>query len=46
MNKTLKLGYTNTWITKCVCVNKYLNTKCENKECDSHYISIVDVPGH
>ena len=49
-NKTLKLGYTNAYITKCSCSNKilYLSKKCKNlnNTCDSKLISIVDCPGH
>jgi translation initiation factor 2 subunit 3 len=52
---TLKLGYTNTWITKCLCEiseeNKaptYIAKKCNNinNECQSYLISIIDCPGH
>ncbi len=49
-NKTLKLGYTNAYITKCFCNENivYINNKCLNKNgnCISKFISIVDCPGH
>ncbi len=49
-NKTLKLGYTNAYVTKCFCKNevKYINQKCDNinDKCISKLISIVDCPGH
>lgn len=49
-NKTLKLGYTNTYVTKCSCSEEtiFVNSKCYNIKgtCSSKLISIVDCPGH
>ena len=49
-NKTLKLGYTNMYISKCYCDGEnnfiYKNKKCIEQNCKSYYISIVDCPGH
>ena len=49
-NKTLKLGYTNAYITKCLCNENetYINQKCKNLNgnCTTKLISIVDCPGH
>jgi translation initiation factor 2 subunit 3 len=49
-NKTLKLGYTNAYVTKCCCTDSinYINKKCDNvnNTCISKLVSIVDCPGH
>jgi translation initiation factor 2 subunit 3 len=49
-NKTLKLGYTNAYVTKCSCSDEilFINNKCSNIKgtCSSKFISIVDCPGH
>lgn len=49
-NKTLKLGYTNAFVTKCSCSDEivFINDKCCNIKgtCSSKLISIVDCPGH
>lgn len=49
-NKTLKLGYTNAYVTRCVCFEDvvYINKKCCNIKgnCDTKLVSIVDCPGH
>lgn len=54
--RTIKLGYTNCYIIKCVCElnsgdsnSGEIKFKSQNKKsckCDSVYISIIDTPGH
>jgi translation initiation factor 2 subunit 3 len=47
-NRTLKLGYTNISVTKCICENQYLIKKGDHctKDCNERIFSIVDTPGH
>ena len=46
-NKTLKLGYTNMIITRCICNSEIeYKTSATSCNCDKVHISIVDCPGH
>jgi translation initiation factor 2 subunit 3 len=46
-NRTLKLGYTNARITKCVCdAGEPVYVSAASCGCPSVYLSILDCPGH
>ena len=48
-NRTLRLGYTNIKVTKCICdPEKVIYKTTSNKICDCEtvYASIIDCPGH